>query len=239
MSSGVSPLSSVLIWVYNVLFFCIPTFAILGLGLIGLAFIARSSAKRGRRLKVGGALLIAAALIPVVQYALWHGVLRRTLEVDFMIRNEKRRESELAESSILRLGDDVPAIDSFLENAIQGREKPQVIVVNFFATWCGPCLEELPHLQRLADKYKERKDVLFVVVGRQETQETLDKFLSDNPFHMQFIADVKGEFYSTFATKLIPRTYLIDSNRKIRFEVAGFNPAALDQLEQTIDQLVK
>jgi thiol-disulfide isomerase/thioredoxin len=118
-------------------------------------------------------------------------------------------------------------------------ERPKITVLNFFATWCGPCLTELPHLQQVADRFAEQKDVVFLVVGREESQETLDAFASKAGYRLPFVADTEGRLYSVFAKKIIPRTYVIDQTGTIRFEIVGFDQEKLTELDAKIRELIQ
>ncbi len=237
MSSSLSQFTIILIWAYNALLFCIPVLVLLGLGFVAVGLLRRHSPNRSRIIKIGVTAIVLAAVMPVTQYALWHGALRNSIEADQTASHAKRKETILAESSVRCVGDQVPSVDSLLGSVFQEGRKPQLVVVNFFATWCGPCLAELPHLQKLADKYRDKHEVLFVVVGREETQETLNAFAKTNGYGLPFIADVDKAFYSEFATSIIPRTYLLNQDREIVFEIVGLDLAAFEHLERMIDQL--
>lgn len=161
------------------------------------------------------------------------------MEAAMLAEKDSKSELQAGDNSVLRVGDRVSGVDSFLANAGLSKKKPKMIVLNFFATWCGPCIAELPHLQELSDKYSNRDDILFVVVGREETQETLDAFVSKNGYRIQFIADPEKKLYSEFAKELIPRTYLIDEGRSIRFEILGFDQRKLEELDGMIEDFAK
>jgi len=237
MTSDASLLNSLLVWSYNLLLVCIPLFVILGLAQLAVAISLWRSEKRTKRLKRAGALLIAAALMPLVLFGLWRGVIRPSMGAELTARHRLATEARNAESSRLRIGDEFTEIDQLLAGAGVPLDNQKLLVLNFFATWCGPCLAELPHLQMIADKYVDQKDISFVVIGREETQETLDAFVSKNNYRIPFIADPKRSLYSEFAKELIPRTYLIDSQRKIRFEIIGFDEEKLEELDMKIDEL--
>jgi thiol-disulfide isomerase/thioredoxin len=239
MSSTFSQFSTVLVWVYGALMLCIPLFLILGVAQLALAIGLWNSDKRAKRLKRGVVLLLMAALMPLAQYVLWNGVLRPSMAADLMEQQRVAQEERHSATSLRRIGDTISELDGLLAKTGVSRTIPKTVVVNFFATWCGPCLSELPHLQQLADRYKDRNDILFVVVGREETQESIDAFVSKHGFRMQFVADPERKIYSMFAKELIPRTYLIDEHRTIRFEVLGFDEARLVELEAKLQEVAK
>ncbi|RMF37488.1 MAG: TlpA family protein disulfide reductase [Planctomycetota bacterium] len=237
MSSDFSLLNTALIWAYTVLLWCIPLFAILGVAQVAVAIGYWRSEKRTRRLKRGGIFLLIAALIPLAQLGLWRGVIRPSLGRELMAKSGLAQEEQFSKTSNRRAGDKSEDFEKLFGETESPHGPIKIVVVNFFATWCGPCLAELPHLQRLADKYADRNDVLFVVVGRDETRETLDAFVADNGFQMLFVPDPDRTIYSEFANEIIPRTYLIDRDRTIRFEIIGFDEEMLKELDARLQSL--
>lgn len=234
MASDFSLFNTVLIWVYWGLLICIPLFVLLGGAQILLAIVQWRSENRTGRLKRAGVLFVLAALMPVALFGLWRGILRPSLGANLMAHSQKR----IAEASVLQVGSQVNDFHTKLASLGLPVDSPKITVLNFFATWCGPCLAELPHLQQVADRFADRKDVVFVVVGREESQETLDAFASKNGYRLPFVADTEGSLYSAFAKKIIPRTYVIDHTGTIRFEIVGFEQEKLTELDAKVRELM-
>ncbi|MCA9125669.1 MAG: TlpA family protein disulfide reductase [Planctomycetales bacterium] len=105
---------------------------------------------------------------------------------------------------MLPVGSNVPEIDTLLAELGVRMDPPKIGVLNVLASWCGPCLAEMPHLQEFAEKYVDHKEILFLVVGREESQETLDAFVSKNGYRIPFIADPERRLYFEFAKESIP-----------------------------------
>lgn len=234
MASDFSLLSTILIWVYSGILYSIPLFVMLGVAQLLFAMVQWRSEKRAGRLQRAGVFFVLAALMPVALFGLSRGVLGPSMAADLMARSQKR----IAEASVLQVGSRVNDLPTKLASLGFPSSKPKITVLNFFATWCGPCLNELPHLQRIADRFADRKDVVFVVVGREESQETLDAFASQNEYRLPFVADEDGSVYLEFAKTMIPRTYVIDHTGTIRFEIIGFNQEMLTELEAKISELL-
>lgn len=235
MASDYSLFNTILIWIYSGLLFCIPVFVLIGVAQLLVAIVQWRSEKRTARLKRAGVFFALAALMPVALFGLRNGILRPSIATEFRAKDQMR----IAETSVLQIGSQIDDFHAKLASLGFPADRPKITVLNFFATWCGPCLNELPHLQRVADRYADRKDVAFVVVGREESQETLDAFVSKNGYRMPFIADKEGSLYREFAKTIIPRTYVIDETGTIQFEIIGFNQEKLSELDAKIIELIE
>jgi len=100
----------------------------------------------------------------------------------------------------------------------------KVVLINFFATWCPPCRKELPVLQnQVWAKYKDNKDFVLLVIGREHTEEQLAEFAKAQGFDLPFYPDEDRSVYSQFATQSIPRNYIISKGGKLVYASKGFS----------------
>ena len=99
--------------------------------------------------------------------------------------------------------------------------KGSVVILDFWATWCGPCIEAMPHLQELYDKYKE--DGLLVYGINQEDPEKPAAFLDQNGYTFPTLKDA-AEAFELYKAQTIPATYIIDREGYIVAFVEGFVP---------------
>lgn len=120
------------------------------------------------------------------------------------------------------------AIDFTVENAV-GEEvslysflgKP--IVLNFWASWCGPCKMELPDFQSAYEAYGEEVEFLLINLtdGMQETKETAAAFMESEGYTLPVYYDTRQEAAYAYQVYSIPTTYLIDASGEIVAKASG------------------
>jgi peroxiredoxin len=98
----------------------------------------------------------------------------------------------------------------------------KVLLLNFFATWCGPCLHELPHMQTIWNDAGGNNGFTMLIVGREETQDSVTSFKSKNKFTFPLAYDPDAAAFHKFADDGIPRTYLIGRDGTILYQTMGF-----------------
>ncbi len=98
-------------------------------------------------------------------------------------------------------------------------------VINYFASWCPPCKQELPHFQKAFDEYGDQISFIFLdaLDGQRETLKTINAFIRDFPFTGPVFYD-KGEFAMTFQTNSLPTTVFIDKEGRVVKGYLGFVP---------------
>ena len=157
---------------------------------------------------------------------------------NFLTINLKTQE-ESDQSTLVIIGRQAPDF-SFIDEkgAIHHLHelKGKVILLNFFATWCAPCMKELPHVQaEIFDNYKDNADFVLLVIGREHSPQEMKAFKRKKAFTFDIIADPQREIYSQFATQFIPRNILIDRNGIICYSSIGFEENEFANLIKTID----
>ena len=139
--------------------------------------------------------------------------------------------------SLVHVGDSAP---SFSLKDTRTREfsldelRGKVVLLNFFATWCGPCVQEMPHLQEIWDEYGERDDFAMLIIGRKEADELIAVFQSKYGYTVPMASDADQSVYSLYAKKLIPRTYVIAQDGKICFACGDLNEENLNDLRKEL-----
>ncbi len=113
--------------------------------------------------------------------------------------------------------------------------KGKTVLVNFFATWCGPCRKELPFVQKdIWNKYKDNENFLLLIISREEKPEKVIPFVSEYKYTMPFYSDIDRSCYSQFAEKFIPRNYLFDASGTLIYQSKGFTEEEFKLLLENI-----
>jgi peroxiredoxin len=99
----------------------------------------------------------------------------------------------------------------------------RVVLVNFFATWCGPCKWELPDLQAIWNEVHADDEFRMFIIGREESAEIVRAFRDEHHFTFPMAADPDRSAFDRFATESVPRTYLIDRDGNIAYQCTGYD----------------
>lgn len=101
-------------------------------------------------------------------------------------------------------------------------QRGRVVLVNWFATWCPPCIEEMPHLQKEVWEEFRGSDFAMVSVAREETLQVVQPFVLKHELTWPFAVDPQREAYARYAAAYIPRNQVINREGKIIFQSQGF-----------------
>jgi peroxiredoxin len=116
----------------------------------------------------------------------------------------------------------------------------KIIMINFFATWCGPCNLELPVLQKnIWEKYKNNPNFVLVILGREHNEKEVKDFVTEKKFTMPFAPDPKREIFKLYASSLIPRNVIIGRDGKIVFQSIGYSEEEFKKIETLLSEKLR
>jgi len=111
--------------------------------------------------------------------------------------------------------------------------KGKTVLVSFWASWCRPCLEEMPSLVKLKEKYNDKLQILAVDVG--EDKATIQKFTSKMNINFPLLQDLTSERTEAWKVYVYPSNYIIDKTGKLRYAAKG----ALDWQDNEIGEVLE
>lgn len=117
----------------------------------------------------------------------------------------------------------LPSLDGQVVALSNLRGKP--VLINFWATWCGPCREEMPYLQQIYDGWSDQGLVL-LTIDIQESPATIREFMQNHNLTLPVLLDSRGSVTQRYNIIGIPTTFLIDKEGIIQAKKIGPFPSA-------------
>jgi peroxiredoxin len=114
----------------------------------------------------------------------------------------------------------------------------QVVMVNFWATWCGPCREEMPHLEALHQRYSNLGFTL-LGVNVEEDSSGADAFLTETPVSFPILFDPENQVSELYNVIAMPSTVLIDKSGNMRYIHHGYKPGYEHDYQSQIRALIR
>jgi peroxiredoxin len=117
-------------------------------------------------------------------------------------------------------------------------QRGQVVLVNFWASWCGPCRQEMPHLGRLYEKYRAAGFVLLAVNIDEDARQAVNTAAR---WGLKFpvLLDADKAVSRLYDLGSMPATVLIDRDGRVRYLNRGYREGVEDAYERQILELVK
>lgn len=116
--------------------------------------------------------------------------------------------------------------------------KGQVVMVNFWATWCGPCQQEMPVLDQMYKKYKPAGFTL-LGISVDKAGPAVKDLMTRKPVSFPILLDPANEVSKVYHVDEMPSTVIIDRKGEIRYIHRGYKPGDENEYQDRIRQLIK
>ena len=124
------------------------------------------------------------------------------------------------------------------QQAALSQYKGQVVMVNFWATWCGPCQQEMPLLDQM---YKKYKPAGFTLIGVNVDKEApaVKELMARKPVSFPVLLDPANQVSKAYHVDEMPSSVLIDRKGEIRYIHRGYRPGDENEYQDRIRQLIR
>jgi thiol-disulfide isomerase/thioredoxin len=154
--------------------------------------------------------------------------------------DERDPEEDEEEESPL-LGQEAPAFKLSLldegELDLAAHRDRQVVILDFWATWCGPCVMALPVLAEVAAEFKDR-DVVFYAINLRENSRQIQSFLKKRGLDITVALDPDGKVGELFKVEGIPQTVIVGKDGKVAHVHVGFSRTLKKDLTDTLEKIL-
>ena len=141
-----------------------------------------------------------------------------------------------------KVGDSAP---SFRARTLDGSQtvsnedlKGKVIFVDFWASWCTPCLKSLPEFEQLQTSFSGRGDVVVLAINLDENPKDATKFIQGLDVTYKILADKDGSIPESFGVSTMPSSFIIDKEGVIRYVHKGYKTGDVSKIKSEIEQLL-
>ncbi len=135
----------------------------------------------------------------------------------------------------LKSGDPFPDLAGFkLEGKLPDLLKDKVVIVDFWASWCGPCKESFPAMNELQQKYSSR-GLVIIAVNVDERRADMEAFLKSTPASFTVVRDAGQKLVDLTGISTMPSSFVLDRTGKVRFIHNGFHGA--ETKKQYVDEI--
>lgn len=185
-------------------------------------------------------LLVLLVVVGALVYLLPDGGEKSTAAEGVTTETAAATEEEMpVEATRVQVGDMAP---DFTVEMFDGSRttlsslRGKVVLLNFWATWCPPCRQELTRVQTdIIDRFAS-KEFVFLPVSRGEKREAVEAFREKTGYAFPMGLDPARTVYDRYASNYIPRNFVIDRKGKVVLATVGYDEHEFEELIRTIEK---
>ena len=114
----------------------------------------------------------------------------------------------------------------------------RAVILDFWATWCAPCVQSMPALQKVSDEFDE-SGLEVIAVNLGEGLDRIERFMDRNSFTFRVVADTGQEIGKSFGVAAIPSQVVIDADGIVRWVQVGYSASKEGELRELLEGLVQ
>lgn len=151
------------------------------------------------------------------------------IAIVFFLFGEKRGEAPRTKAVVGLNAPEFSLSDPSGKTYTLSELKGSVVFINFWATWCPPCVEEMPSIQNLYNGFKDKNEFRMVTILYKDDYEKAMAFLKQNNYAVPVLIDREGKSAKAYGVTGVPETYIVDKQGVLRQKVIG--PADWNSIE--------
>lgn len=145
----------------------------------------------------------------------------------------------LAAAAPVKEGDTFPDLSKFGLEGKLPELKGKVVLVDFFASWCGPCKESFPAMNDLQKKYGE-KGFIILAINLDKKKSDMDDFVKSHPANFVIVRDAENKLVKEVKIATMPSSFVLDKEGKVKSAHHGFKGAeSVKKYSEDIEALLK
>lgn len=190
--------------------------------------------KRGSTASLVAMLLILIAL--VVAIIMW------PTEASAEASRSSVVQDDIAKTTLIIEGDKAP---DFTIEMLDGSKvklsslRGKVVLINFWATWCPPCRQEMSHLQEGVIDHFAGRDVVVFPISRGEDRATVESFIKKMGYTFPVGLDKSQAIYRQYASNYIPRSVVVGKDGKVVYVAVGYDEEIAKEVNAAIEKALK
>ena len=159
-----------------------------------------------------------------------------------MTASAQSQEDQIKATTLINQGDKAPdfTVEMFNgEKITLSQLKGKVVLINFWATWCPPCRQELTHVQKEIIDHFKGQDFVFLPISRGEKKSVVEAFREKTGYTFPMGLDPTQEIFKKYASNYIPRNFVVGKDGKVIYVSVGFEPAEFANMIKAIEAALK